>query len=435
MATRVRRQKGEKLMKKLIILLSLLMATSVYADEVDVFFIYATTSQVNSTRLNGNINNIINQVNGGLNNDNAKTSSGFRFYEVLGSNPSAGTQGRLVYNTSDDKFHVDNGAAFVEVVNVDLDDAYNNGSTITVDVADVHLNGNLSDQVLTVTQAANTGAMLLTNNGTNYGLKVEVVGVISGDDLGGIWIYSNAAQVNAGGVLLFVEQDNNSSSNDAVEIQNDGTGSSLCIDNNFTGSGLVVDSAGVQGTGKYSLVVTATASQVTTPLVRFNQDGAGSNQATLQLLQDGSGVIISGEGNENLSNAGIWTDRTSMFADKMDIVELTTPSYMDKLKTTKLYKYKKKCEIYGNRVEKIKNGKKVKEYPKTVKYKKSKDAKEYVGIILDDPTTAEELISRNQFGEINGKSGTQIAEFLLVVCKELIAKNEALEIRIEALEP
>jgi len=57
-----------------------------------------------------------------------------------------------------------------------------------------------------------------------------------------------------------------------------------------------------------------------------------------------------------------------------------------------------------------------------------------VGLILDDPTTPEELISRDLEGNINGKSGTQIAEFALTVCKELITKVDKLEARIAVLE-
>jgi len=83
-----------------------------FADQISVYHTYTATDQVTNTKLNGNVSNIVTVVNGNLDNDNAKTSSGFRFYESLGSTPSAGTNGRVVYNTSEKSWNVDDGSAF-----------------------------------------------------------------------------------------------------------------------------------------------------------------------------------------------------------------------------------------------------------------------------------------------------------------------------------
>jgi len=105
-------------MKKIFLLLFLLLfiSTKVYAGTATRYFIYQTNSQVTAVNLNGNINNLQTVINGGLDNDNADTSSGFRFYEVLGSLPSAATQGRAVYLTTDDTMNFDNGSAFLKVI-------------------------------------------------------------------------------------------------------------------------------------------------------------------------------------------------------------------------------------------------------------------------------------------------------------------------------
>ena len=98
--------------KILILLVSLFLTTQCYATTAETHTTYAVNSEVNNTNLNGNLNNIRTVVNGNLDNTNARTSGGFRFYEVLGSTPSAGTEGRAVYNTATDKFLIDDGSTF-----------------------------------------------------------------------------------------------------------------------------------------------------------------------------------------------------------------------------------------------------------------------------------------------------------------------------------
>jgi len=108
-------------MRKIIVFcLILLIVGNSYAGTISRHTTYATGSEVNATNLNGNFNNIINECNGGLDNNNADTANGFRFYEVLGANPSAGTEGRMVYNTANDNLVIDNGSAFSTVTSLDL---------------------------------------------------------------------------------------------------------------------------------------------------------------------------------------------------------------------------------------------------------------------------------------------------------------------------
>ena len=97
----------------------------------------------------------------------------------------------------------------------DLDDAYNNGRTITVDAGPV---------VLDVT-GTETG-LELNNDGTGYGAHIHQDGVLAAGK-NALYVYSDAAQTNAH--LAWFYQDNASSDKRAVHIRNDGTGQSLGI--------------------------------------------------------------------------------------------------------------------------------------------------------------------------------------------------------------
>ena len=90
----------------------------VWATTIQAYLNYIDGSTVNHLNLEGNFQNIRNVVNGDLDNNNAATNRGFRFYEVLGSLPVAGTKGRIVYITSDDNLYFDNGTTFVAFISV-----------------------------------------------------------------------------------------------------------------------------------------------------------------------------------------------------------------------------------------------------------------------------------------------------------------------------
>ena len=103
-------------MKKWILLfLGLFITVNSFAGTVSLHTTYSTNSQVTSTNLNGNNTVWLNALNGGLDNDNANTSGGYRFYEVRSSLPTAGTEGRTVFLTTDDTLNFDTGAAWTAV--------------------------------------------------------------------------------------------------------------------------------------------------------------------------------------------------------------------------------------------------------------------------------------------------------------------------------
>lgn len=98
------------------LLLLLLLSTPSFAAEVELPTTYANGGTVTASNLNGNFTAITAQVNGGLDNDNADTTSGYRFFETRATLPSAGSQGRVVFQTSDNSLNLDNGSAWLATI-------------------------------------------------------------------------------------------------------------------------------------------------------------------------------------------------------------------------------------------------------------------------------------------------------------------------------
>lgn len=96
-------------------ILLLLLSINVYATDVTIPTVYQTNGTVTASNLNGNFTALAQKINGGLDNDNADTTNGFRFYEVKSSLPAAGSQGRTVFLTSDNSLNFDTGSAWVAV--------------------------------------------------------------------------------------------------------------------------------------------------------------------------------------------------------------------------------------------------------------------------------------------------------------------------------
>ena len=123
-------------MRKIALILSvfLLYASSAFCDIVQVFKDYNTGDNVTADNLDGNLNNIRNVINGGLDNTNADTTDGFRFVEILDALPSPGQQGRVVFFTVDNQLYFDTGSQFVQAVTLlgtlELGDTiYHDGTT------------------------------------------------------------------------------------------------------------------------------------------------------------------------------------------------------------------------------------------------------------------------------------------------------------------
>lgn len=99
-----------------ILILMFLLLTPALADDVTLTTAYSNGSVVTASNLNGNFTAITAQVNGGLNNDNANTASGYRFFETKFILPAAGSQGRTVFQTSDNTLNLDTGSAWLATI-------------------------------------------------------------------------------------------------------------------------------------------------------------------------------------------------------------------------------------------------------------------------------------------------------------------------------
>jgi len=103
-------------MIKNILLLILLFSNVAFATDVTIPTTYATSGSVTASNLNGNFNALAQKVNGGLDNENADTTNGYRFFETRATLPSAGTQGRTIFLTTDNTLNLDTGSAYVKSV-------------------------------------------------------------------------------------------------------------------------------------------------------------------------------------------------------------------------------------------------------------------------------------------------------------------------------
>lgn len=107
-----------KTMKKILLILALIIPNAAQAAQIVYPTIYGPNSQVTNVTLNGNNNAISAAVNGGLDNSNANTTSGYRFYQTVAVLPAAGSQGAVYFLTSDNSLNFDTGSAFNKSVSV-----------------------------------------------------------------------------------------------------------------------------------------------------------------------------------------------------------------------------------------------------------------------------------------------------------------------------
>lgn len=98
-------------MKKILILILLCISSNAFASQV-TYTAYVNGGQVTAANLNGNFNAVGQVVNGGLDNTNANTTSGYHFFQAVASLPSPGNQGSVYYLTTDNSLNFDTGVTF-----------------------------------------------------------------------------------------------------------------------------------------------------------------------------------------------------------------------------------------------------------------------------------------------------------------------------------
>ncbi len=117
-------------MKKILLTIAFILNLSVcYASLIVYGTTYGPQGTVTNTNLNGNFSNASLVVNGLLDNTNANTTAGFRFYETLAALPTTGlTQGRTVFLTSDNSWNVYTGSGWSKFLSQSV---YDYGTSLT----------------------------------------------------------------------------------------------------------------------------------------------------------------------------------------------------------------------------------------------------------------------------------------------------------------
>lgn len=235
-----------------------------------------------------------------------------------------------------------------------------------------------------------------------------------------------------------------------------GVGAVLDIDNDGTSPAILISQDGVNASDRQSVRVISSAAQTSAGLAIFSLTSTTSSQPTMvienqstssptiacldinksgsgtgiviDILNSGTGASISDDSGATLTAGGVWTDAPSIFAEKENVSLAPNIGYINKLKDMKVFKYQKKNEMYEETQEVLPNGKIKKKYDKNKI--KNPNATQYIGYILDDPSTPSELIAKDSEGNIIGISASQNTQFLLAVVKELVAKVEDLESRV-----
>lgn len=110
-------------MKRLVLLFILFIPTVSNASPIIYGTVYAPNGTVTSANLNGNFTNVSQVVNGGLDNTNANTTQGYRFYQTVAVLPSPGNMGAVYFLTSDDTLNFDTGSSFIKTVGVNVNPA------------------------------------------------------------------------------------------------------------------------------------------------------------------------------------------------------------------------------------------------------------------------------------------------------------------------
>ncbi len=156
--------------------------------------------------------------------------------------------------------------------------------------------------------AANS--IVFENDGVGTNLYLAQDEVLAGGNHGLYVVGLNGkAHVNADSALVKITQDEATSSEPALEIDNDGTGHGMYIHQN-----------GVQSGGKYGLQVYSNVGQTAAGLINFHQDSISSNQEVVQIHNDGTGETLQ----LNNDNSGRTLQLDSPIAPAISFTPATT---------------------------------------------------------------------------------------------------------------
>jgi len=129
----------------------------------------------------------------------------------------------------------------------------------------------------TLKNYGNNTILEIDNDGTSYGLYLHQDGVLASDKYA-LYVYSGAAQTNS--PLIYIWQDNTSSTEEALSIRNDGSGKAI-----------IVNQVGTLATGTPAVdIYSATAQSV--PLLRVYTNNISYSAAAMSITQKGTGDCL-----------------------------------------------------------------------------------------------------------------------------------------------
>jgi len=200
------------------------------------------------------------------------------------------------------KRNLDSGSTAAAVVEFVQDHATDDQSTLKIQQDGtgypLHIDNYGTGRSLMMDISGNSKGIYIdsaaTTQGTFYSTSDSGQTIVnigdSRDAQGTNWFFRNLASASSAGPVMFVEQDNSGDDQNALRIQNDGTGDSVFIDTNSNAYSLNIDSeASTAGT----VYIASTGTGVSTLI---NQDGDGiglqidtesTTKPGLQILADG----------------------------------------------------------------------------------------------------------------------------------------------------
>lgn len=99
---------------RLLFILLFMICDHAFATQITYPTIWSVNDTVTNVKLNNNNNAVSSVVNGNI--DNTNTASGYFLYQLVAALPSAGTQGKVDFLTSDNSLNLDNGSAWLKTV-------------------------------------------------------------------------------------------------------------------------------------------------------------------------------------------------------------------------------------------------------------------------------------------------------------------------------
>ena len=181
---------------------------------------------------------------------------------------------------------------------------------------------------LEITQNNNELGLLIENAGNQHGIRVTQTGELA-SGFRALYLYS-AALLDNGAELVKFYSDNPSSTDDVVELRNDGTGNGLFIDQNGNGASISIDSeAATQNMISWTSANTDRGVKITNPAaftgtsnpgffyVQLSSASSTKPLMTLENAGTGEGVFIDQNGNgialnidsEATTNSAVFVDQ------------------------------------------------------------------------------------------------------------------------------